>query len=498
MTAIWTIRPRHKLAKLLAYFRHPLKSSKRKLFRGRLIEAIEFNGFQRRQVAGTKSVSHSGLPPNAKYGISVDGELPVFRDKRTPRISVIIPNYNHASFLRERIRSILDQEVELSELIILDDASTDDSRNVILEMTRDISVPVKLVFNEINSGSIFRQWEKGFELAKGDLIWLCESDDTCDPRFLGTLVPYFSDPSVMMAFGRIDSIDREGIVVPQSGLSLSASKFWGAPIIASAYSWFNGPFGNKNVVANVGGCLFRRQEFSPDIFSELASYRICGDWYLYSRVARGGRIAYDPNAKAYFRVHTSNSSKASLKSEGFYNEHVRIAQALRRHYEINKSAIRLLLQNAWAICVANLGYAAGREFAQGGLIGEVMKTPRNINHILLILAACDEHVVSAACRLANTVSGRGEDVTVLLSGDAAFFDRARGFLSPSVSILPSIFAERMGLDLFLTEFGITMVWVSDHEIGGMGEACRSLRIPLHKSSFEGLDFSALGPEARSG
>ena len=52
--------------------------------------------------------------------------------------------------------------------------------------------------------------EKGLDLAKGDLIWICESDDSCDLGFLENLVPHFADESVMLSFGNIDFIDERG------------------------------------------------------------------------------------------------------------------------------------------------------------------------------------------------------------------------------------------------------------------------------------------------
>lgn len=77
-----------------------------------------------------------------------------------PLVSVIIPNYNHARYLPERMESILGQTYKNIEVIILDDCSTDNSRNVI-EQYKGFPQVSQVVYNKENSGRVFRQWKKG-------------------------------------------------------------------------------------------------------------------------------------------------------------------------------------------------------------------------------------------------------------------------------------------------------------------------------------------------
>ena len=97
-----------------------------------------------------------------------------------PLVSVVIPNFNHAAFLRERIRSVLGQTVADLEVILLDDASTDDSVLVMRAFTSDTRV-THVVVNEVNSGSPFHQWRKGMALARGTWVWIAESYDSSVP-----------------------------------------------------------------------------------------------------------------------------------------------------------------------------------------------------------------------------------------------------------------------------------------------------------------------------
>jgi glycosyltransferase involved in cell wall biosynthesis len=104
-----------------------------------------------------------------------------------PKVSVIVPNYNHARFLRQRLDSIFNQTFQDFEVIILDDCSTENSKEVIEEY-RNRSQVSHVVYNETNSGSPFKQWAKGIDLAQGEYIWIAESDDWAEVNFLEIMV----------------------------------------------------------------------------------------------------------------------------------------------------------------------------------------------------------------------------------------------------------------------------------------------------------------------
>ncbi|MCU0732388.1 MAG: glycoside hydrolase family 99-like domain-containing protein, partial [Hyphomonas sp.] len=116
------------------------------------------------------------------------------------RVSAVVPNYNYARFLPARIDSILNQTHPVSELVILDDASTDDSRAVIADMQARIDIPVRVIMNEANSGSVFRQWLRGAEAARYDHLWIAEADDLAEPEFLATVMRGFEQDHVVLSY----------------------------------------------------------------------------------------------------------------------------------------------------------------------------------------------------------------------------------------------------------------------------------------------------------
>lgn len=107
-----------------------------------------------------------------------------------PKVSVIIPNYNHARYLDQRIQSVLNQTYQDFEVIILDDCSPDNGASkAVIEKYRSNPHISHIVYNDKNSGSTFIQWQKGLSLAKSEIIWIAESDDWSELIFLETLMP---------------------------------------------------------------------------------------------------------------------------------------------------------------------------------------------------------------------------------------------------------------------------------------------------------------------
>src|ERR1700737_2534716 len=126
-----------------------------------------------------------------------------------PTVSVIIPNYNHSPYLRQRIESVLRQTFQDFEVILLDDSSTDNSRSILSEYV--IDPRIRFEFNEVNSGSTFKQWNKGVRLARGNYVWIAESDDYADERLLERLVELLdAEPEVTFAYCRSWGISEKG------------------------------------------------------------------------------------------------------------------------------------------------------------------------------------------------------------------------------------------------------------------------------------------------
>ena len=368
-----------------------------------------------------------------------------------PSVSAIVPNYNHARFFEERLWSIASQSYKPAELIILDDASTDNSREIISSIAEELAIPVRMAFNTSRSGNVFRQWRKGLSLASSDLVWICESDDFCEENFLSQLVPHFGDPSVTLAFGRIQFADQAGSLDPwlDEYREQTKANYWDELRVESAYTWFQGPFGLANVIPNVGGCVFRRQKFRPWVWRQTQRYSVCGDWYLYMQIAGGGRIAYDPEATAYFRQHDTNTSVASFSGLQYYREHFRVAAELRRMYGLSDDGMWAFYQRVREHYLRHFPRETASDFHRAFNLQKLLERKREVRHILIgILGFQTGGGEIFPINLANALHDRGHNVSVLVLEYESQNPEIRSLLYPEIPVYERLAVEAAGQEFF--------------------------------------------------
>jgi glycosyltransferase involved in cell wall biosynthesis len=223
-----------------------------------------------------------------------------------PTVSVIVPNYNHARYLPKRIESILAQTFRDFELILLDDCSTDESRSILSRYANDPRV--KIEFSDKNSGSTFKQWNKGVRLARGKYIWMAESDDYADERLLERLVPALErDPAVTFAYCRSWRVMEDGRVDGFGDWHLDAldPHLWKADFCMDGREHSRKYAVRSPVVANSGAAVFRRAAFDA-VGGADESLRLCGDWKFWTAMALAGKVAYVNEPLNYFRYHSSS------------------------------------------------------------------------------------------------------------------------------------------------------------------------------------------------
>ena len=220
---------------------------------------------------------------------------------KKPLVTVLIPNYNHSKYLDERINTVLNQTYKDFEVIILDDRSTDNSLEIINKY-KDNPHITQIVVNEKNSGSPFVQWNKGLNLAKGELIWIAESDDSCEPILLESLVSQFQeDENLAYAFSRSRLLTEDGVIkhVLQSmfpnDLHMDGKEF-----IRNYLIW-------GCLVYNASSVLFRKS-FALSVDSQYSSYRAAGDWLFWIEMAEKGNIAVVSEPLNHYRAFGNNTT----------------------------------------------------------------------------------------------------------------------------------------------------------------------------------------------
>lgn len=271
-----------------------------------------------------------------------------------PKVTIIVPNYNHEKFLRQRLDSIFSQTYHNYEVILLDDNSSDNSREILIEYANKYKENTKYIFNGSNSGSIFNQWKTGIEKANGELIWIAESDDYCTDNFISSLIPFFSDESVMIAYCRtIFEKDGTKIWDIESYLADIDQNKWKSDFIETAHRIVNHSMAKKNIIPNVSSAMFRNPGKMSLLDDEKwRSLHFCGDWVFYLYIMRGGAVAYTTNATNYFRQHENNTSTKLQADDIYYVEHEYVAMKIAELYTVSSEVFddqKKLLQDYWKL-----------------------------------------------------------------------------------------------------------------------------------------------------
>ena len=244
-----------------------------------------------------------------------------------PTVSVIVPNYNHARYLNQRIDSILEQTYQDFELIILDDCSTDNSREVI-ETYRNNPHVSHIVYNETNGGSPFAQWNKGIELACGEWIWIAESDDWADNSFLETMIASLvSHPYCGIAYSRIHYM-RDGKVAWKNKCDGQIYEYGGKEFILSKLL-----LGNE--IVNVSAVIFDRKLFNKINHNLYSSMHLCGDWLFYTLVCEHTNVLLVNRQLSYYRMHKSNTSSEAEHNGLSFIEGIKVLDYIKNRYPIS-------------------------------------------------------------------------------------------------------------------------------------------------------------------
>lgn len=226
--------------------------------------------------------------------------------KNQPFVSVIIPNYNYARYLKQRIDSVLKQTYTNFELILLDDCSTDNSMEIINQYADNPHVS-HIIKNDTNTGSPYKQWWKGISVAKGEIIWIAESDDYCEQDMLQQLVDTYVKHHCVLAFTRSKKVDENDNIIDDKFSRFNKDNYWRGPSFIKKYL----TAGCR--ISNASSAIFSR-EAALHVNQMFLNYRQCGDWIFWIEIARQGNVAVVSRPLNYFRrSSTTKTAKSYLE-----------------------------------------------------------------------------------------------------------------------------------------------------------------------------------------
>ena len=274
-------------------------------------------------------------------------------DTAIPMVSVVVPNYNHARYLTQRIDSVMSQVMQNFEIIILDDASTDDSMSIIEKYL--IDPRVRVIRNRTNSGSPFLQWNRGVREARGVYVWIAESDDYSDPRFIEQLVSRLeSCPDAVMAYCDSYRVNSDGFVleVYKDYFGKIDSKHWVKDFTRSGRDEIMNYLIRKNTIPNASAVLFKKKSY-VQAGGASAELRLCGDWLMWIKMLMLGDLVYVSEPLNYFRCHSENV-RSAVGGFILHKEEYLILKYIHKYIGIDRKQLCMTLNRIAAGCVDTL------------------------------------------------------------------------------------------------------------------------------------------------
>jgi len=288
-----------------------------------------------------------------------------------PLLSVICPTHDRASFLPGCVAPLMDLERMDVEFIVVDDASGDNTREVVLDLQRrygeDRIVSIRL---EKNSGAQVAR-NRGMEKARGGMILFCDSDDVLIASGVADLAEALSrNPDLGYAYGNVAMTDES--LKPLVGMNPIGSSFGDSPFEIAGYDW------------HTMGALYRREcleRVGPWNLDLTGSQ----DWEYQARVKlAGGRGLHVDTLVGLWRQHGGNR----VGTKAFRPDYVRsvvtachvILEGARMAGRSDRSLRRRLAKKlilhalesgaAGDAGLRSLCFAAARGALRGDLVGE--------------------------------------------------------------------------------------------------------------------------------
>lgn len=124
-------------------------------------------------------------------------------------VTIVIPCYNVAKYIKRCIDSLVGQSFQKFKVILVDDKSTDDTYQYLLQLQATSGLDIMVLQNSCNSGPAVSR-NKGILEADTKYITFCDSDDWYEPNFLKTMVSLLEDNAADMAFCGYKVVDEHG------------------------------------------------------------------------------------------------------------------------------------------------------------------------------------------------------------------------------------------------------------------------------------------------
>jgi glycosyltransferase involved in cell wall biosynthesis len=245
------------------------------------------------------------------------------KQKNLPLISVIMPVFNAAAYLKPAVNSILSQSYSNFEYIIVNDCSTDSS----LKILRSFRDPrIKIISNSKNLG-VAGSLNRALKLAKGKYVARMDADDISHPDRLRKQVEFLElNPNTIACGVQTEIIDGQNQIISTRSFPISSKS-------CHDYLMLTSPILHPTLMTRAS--VYKKIGYT-------AKYKTAEDWDLYFKLLKFGKLANLPD--------TLYSYRQIFGSNGFKN----IKNAFILITKIRLQAIKNGYQPAWLMLLSNL------------------------------------------------------------------------------------------------------------------------------------------------
>lgn len=229
-----------------------------------------------------------------------------------PEVSAVMTSYNHGKFVSEAIESVLGQDFDDLELIIVDDASTDTSRQIIQEYAVE-DPRVRVILHETNCG-IAKTVNDGIAAAKGKFLGDIASDDVWKKDKLSKQLAVLESDEDLVVWTEAEIIDERGQPVGSTW-----REFWSGVSAKQTGDIFHDLLGRWELLIP-STLLYKRAHLGDIRYDECLKY--ANDYKLNLDLASKYTFYYIPEPLTQYRIHGSNVCGI----EGFQGEAKRVSR----------------------------------------------------------------------------------------------------------------------------------------------------------------------------
>ncbi len=249
------------------------------------------------------------------------------------RVSVVVPNYNCARYIEQRLTSIYSQDYPVYEVILLDKSSNDDSVAKAERVANQAGRKLQVVRSDTNNASVFSVWQRATQLARAELLWIAEADDSAAPGFLTALSNAFAE-NTAVAFCDSKQIGDNGEHISNSYQHYFAkvdAQLFSQNFKLEGHVFAARAMAVRNVMLNVSGVLWDNAALSRGISKagdQLQNHQLVGDWRIYLELLNMDGVSMSFVAEI-LNIHRRHRESVNRRLD--VQQHLNEIKAIHRH-----------------------------------------------------------------------------------------------------------------------------------------------------------------------